>query len=139
LILICNKINGGNIMASITNAKLKITIDAKTKKATCEVTASINFTPYEFNEIKEGLGFRLDCTLWGDDPIYDDHLYSFASKFFPDSSPSASEAISFAVVLPQNKLNEDVGKDEIYARLDLLNTYTLVKVVKKTNVISYSF
>lgn len=126
-------------MASITDARLAITIDAGTKMAKCIVTAKVNFSAYEMAEMKEGLRFRLDCQLWEDDPVWDDFIYTYASKYFPDSSPAATEPVSFEVSLKKDRLNQDIGTDEVFGKLKLVNLYTNVKVTKNTNTISYKF
>ena len=36
-------------------------------------------------------------------------------------------------------LNEDLGTDEVYARMKLSNLYTLVTIAGNTNVVTHSF
>jgi hypothetical protein len=132
-------------MALITSSKLDITVDAAKKTATPVVTCTILFTSFEMSQMKQGLRFRLDCELWGEDLgrgnwlDADDFLYRYSSKFFPDPTPTASESVTFKATFPKSVLDEDIWTDEVYGDLLLRNLYTNVAVRKKTNVISYSF
>ncbi len=131
-------------MATITEAKLQINVDATTHKAKCVVTAKANFTPYEMNEIKEGLTFKLTCWLMADEPVVPTvvipiPLHLYPQKSLPDSTPTAVEKITLEATLLQSQLNSGAGADEIYGQLTLTNEYTEVTRTKKTNVVSYSF
>ena len=78
--------------------------------------------------------------MWEEDVItHDDYLYSYGSKFFPDASPVSPESATFSVVLGLSLLNQEWGRDEIYARLELKNLYTRVTVTAKTNVVKRNF
>lgn len=130
-------------MASITNAKLAITHNHAAKSAKVMVTCKINFSAYEQSEMKDGLRFKLKCQLWGEDSGLtgaDDFLYTIpAAKYFPDATPAASENVAFEVTVGEGLLDEDIGTDEIYAKLKLTNLYTLVTVSKKSNQVTHSF
>jgi hypothetical protein len=134
-------------MATITNAVLGIIIDAAHHTAKCTVTATVNFTKYEMNEIKEGLTFRLDCSLKANEPanpivpyyLVPKLLYTFPSKYFPDPTPTSPEAVKFEATVPQAQLNSGAGSDDVYGLLVLTNQYTEITRQKKTNVITYSF
>lgn len=127
-------------MATITNAKLEVGSNAATGTSNCVVTCRVSFTKYELNEMKEGLKFALHCTLWGEDSITpDDFIFSYASKHYPDASPSNPELATFTATLGTNLLNEDFGTDEVFGRLRLKNLYTGNVVNAKTNVVKRSF
>lgn len=104
------------------------------------------FTAYEMNEMREGLKFILDCSLWDADRSVgewwrggDDHLYSYGSRIFPDASPSASESVTFDVTVGASLLDDESGTDEIFGRLRLRNYYTGAIVTAKTNIVKRKF
>jgi hypothetical protein len=128
-------------MATLTTTNLSITSDAEKKTSHCVVTCKVGFTSFELNDMKNGLRFKLDCTLWGDDSGLngaDDSLYTYGSQFF-DASSKASETATFDVTVGTDLLNEDSGTDEVFAQLTLKNLYTSKKVPKKSNVITRRF
>jgi hypothetical protein len=130
-------------MATLTNANLAIGVNSATKTARCVVTAKVFFTKYEMEEMKQGLKFILHCSLWGEDlgnwlnP--DDFLISYASKWFPDLSPTSPESVTFDITVGVSLLDEDWGTDEVYGLLTLKNLYTGNKVKAKTNVVKRHF
>ncbi|MFA5033010.1 MAG: hypothetical protein WC614_08325 [bacterium] len=132
-------------MATISNANLAITHSHSKNTARCVVTCRINFTTYEVNQMKEGLRFRVDCKLWGEDLGQgnwldpDDYIYTYGSKYLPDASPTNPESLTFDVTVGESLVNEDTFTDEIYGQITLTNLYTLVKVKVKTNVVTHSF
>ncbi len=127
-------------MASITKAKLTISKTPANGTALCTVDCTVSFSPYEMKEMKEGLKFRLDCSLWADDVITDDCIFNYGSKFFPDATPTSSENYQFQATLGLGLLDEDLFfKDEVYGLLKLTNLYTQIKVQKKTNVVTGKF
>jgi hypothetical protein len=80
------------------------------------------------------------CTqdaAWWLDP--DDFLFSFASKFYPDATPTPLEKVIFETTVPLSKLNEDSGTDEVYAELILTNLENGNKQKKRTNVLRHQF
>jgi hypothetical protein len=103
----------------------------------------VTFTPYEMNQMKSGLRFRLRAELWGDDSLVlggDDKLYTYTPvKYFPDAAPTATETVTFDAILGEGVLDEDIGRDEIYARLTLTNLYTMVTVGAKSNTVAHQF
>jgi hypothetical protein len=128
-------------MATLTTTKLTITSDDAKETSHCVVTCNVGFSPFELNDMKNGLRFKLDCTLWGDDSGLngaDDSLYTYGSQFF-DASSTASETATFDVTVGTDLLNEDSGTDEVYAQLTLKNLYTGKKTPKKSNVITRKF
>ena len=86
-------------MATITTARLSISRDRSRKTATPMVTCGVSFTPFEINQMKQGLRFRLKCQLWGADSGLtggDDLLFTYPNlKFFPDASPTGTEEVTF--------------------------------------------
>jgi hypothetical protein len=129
-------------MVTISSQNLQITHDHTKHTARVIVTCNVNFTTYEMNQIKQGLKFKAKCRLWGADSWFtgaDDALYAFPSKYLPDATPAATEKIVFDVTLGENALDEDIGTDEIYAKLTVVNLYTMTSTTKKTNQVSHSF
>jgi hypothetical protein len=129
-------------MATVTNTHLTITSDDKKETSHCVVTCKINFTSYELTEMKEGLRFKLDCKLWGDDSGLngaDNSLFTYSTQFFADASSTATETATFDATLGTSVLNEDFGTDEVYAKAVLTNTYTGQTNSGKSNVISRKF
>ena len=132
-------------MASLSNAKLQIQVDLPQNKAKVAVSCNVNFTPLEMFLMQHGLKFRLGCQIWGEDNGQgawidpDDHLFNYASIFFPDATPKSTELATFNTTVPISVLQEDSGTDEIYGQLILRNLQTLVDVRKKTNVVTHQF
>jgi hypothetical protein len=131
-------------MATITNAVLTI-VHNTNGTANVSVRCNVNFSALELNLMRTipGTWFRLRCQLWGaDSGLFgsDDHRFTFPNSiFFPDANPSPSEFRTFNAVLNDDVLNEDIGTDEIYAKLILNNLNTQVTISKKTNEVSHSF
>lgn len=130
-------------MATITNAVLAITHNHAAKTGRVLVTCKANFTAFELNQMKAGLKFKMICQLWGQDSGLtgaDDFLYTIpTAKYFPDATPNATENVAFEVTVGEGLLNEDLGTDEVYAKLKLSNLYTMITVNKNSNVVSHSF
>ena len=129
-------------MATLSTPALSITHDHAKKLAKVVVTGKITFSAFELNQMKEGLKFKLKCSLWGADSGLtgaDDYLYTLSSKYFPDASPALVENYKFDITLGEGVLDEDWGTDEVYAKLKLINLYTLVAVTKNSNEVSHSF
>lgn len=130
-------------MATITELKLSISHNHTTKTAAPVVTGKIAFSSYELNQMKEGLKFRLKCQLWGEDSGLtgaDDYLYTFDKiMYYPDKTPAALESFTFEKTLGEGVLDEDLGRDEVYARAALTNLYTLITVRKNSNTVSHYF
>lgn len=129
-------------MAKISDAALTITQNTNgTSRAV--VRCKVTFTPYEMNQMKSGLRLRLKAELWGDDAWVfggDDKLYTYTPiKYFPDAAPTTTETITFDTIVGEGVLDEDIGRDEIYARLMLTNLYTMVTASAKTNTINRHF
>ena len=133
-------------MATITEAKLKITHDHSKKTGHAIVTCEIKFTGLELCMMKqcpeENL-FVLKCQLWGEDSFLtgaDDFLYTYDTVHrFPDGSPTAVESRKFEVVVGESLLDEDWGTDEVYGKLLLRNMFTMVQITRNTNTVSHSF
>lgn len=129
-------------MAKISDAALTITQNANgTSRAV--VRCKVTFTLYEMNQMKAGLRLRLKAELWGDDAWAlggDDKVYTYTPiKYFPDAAPTTTETITFDTILGEGVLDEDIGRDEIYGRLTLVNLYTMVTASAKTNTINRHF
>ena len=129
-------------MATLSKPSLSINHDHNKKVGKVVVTGKITFSEFEMNQMKEGLKFKLKCALWGDDSGLtgaDDLLYTLSSKYLPDASPTAVENYKFEVTLGEGVLDEDWGTDEVFAKVKLVNLYTLVAITQNSNIVSHSF
>lgn len=133
-------------MASITDAVLTIAHDHRKKLATPVVKCKVKFTDLELCQMKncpKQKLFKLKCQLWGEDGFLtgaDDHLWTYSDVFyFPDPTPTATEARTFTVTVGEGVLDEDWGQDEVYGKLILQNLLTGSSGSKKTNVVHHSF
>lgn len=130
-------------MATITNRNLTINHNHTAKSAKVMATCKVNFSAFEMAQMKQGLQFKLICQLWGEDSGLngaDDFLYTIPNaKFFPDGTPNASENVAFEATVGEGLLNEDLGTDEVYARMKLSNLYTLVTIAGNSNVVTHSY
>jgi len=129
-------------MATLSKPSLSINHDHNKKVGKVMVTGKITFTEFEMNQMKEGLKFKVKCALWGEDSGLtgdDDHLFTLTNKYLPDASPTAVENYKFEVTVGEGVLDEDWGTDEVYAKVTLINLYTLVAVSKSSNIVSHSF
>ena len=122
-------------------AKVVLTLKHDKKRRTVLVTATptLTFTAYEVNQMQNGLRYRLDCKLYGDDVWYDDHLFTLESQSIGATNPSTSMVTTFTTTVGQSLLNEDWGKDEIYAYVQLYNPYTGVRRSRRSPVVSGYF
>jgi hypothetical protein len=131
-------------MATIANANLVIHVNLPSKKAKVEVACDISFSILDMFLMENGLGFRLDCKVWGEDLGWwlnpDDFLFSYPSRFFPDANPTKVEHVVFSRSdISMRTLDEDLGTDEICAELILKNLEDGSTKKKRTNVVKHKF
>lgn len=133
-------------MATIANAKNVITLGLPAGQAKVVVTCDVRFTNLEMFLMKQGLRFRFDCKVWGEDSFIgadglaaDDFLFAYTSQFYPDVNPAALEKVTFERTVPANLLNEDIGTDEVYGELILTNLEDNSKKRAKSNVVKHQF
>ena len=139
-------------MATINSAAFAITANLPGNKVKAEVTCKLTFTLFEKLMMANGVKFRLNCQLWGDDggviPILninqDDSLYNYPAKFYPDATPALSETYVFSATFNSGTLNEDsmpliALQDEVYALVTLKNLETGVSWKKRSNTINAYF
>jgi hypothetical protein len=130
-------------MASLSNANLTLTRDTDKKTVRAVASVRITFTTFELNQMKQGLRFRLRAKLMGaDSGLFggDDDLFTYTpSKTFPDATPNNVENATFDVVLGEGVLDEDTGTDEIYAKFELTNLFTLVTVRRNSPEVTGNF
>jgi hypothetical protein len=134
-------------MATITTAVLSISHDHTKKTATPVVRTSVLFSPIELHQMitHPGRWFKLKCELWAKDTLLgedgrDDLLYIYNDVyFFSDGNQTALESRIFQVVVGEGLLNEDVGIDEIYAKVRLTNLITSVTITRNSNVVVHSY
>jgi hypothetical protein len=127
-------------MVIILNEKLIINHDHNKKLAEVDVSGELRFTPqelYQMNTNGKRL-FKLKCELWGKDIVTNDKLFIFNPlKYFPDISPSICETFIFREILGEGVLDEDLGKDRVYARLILTNLSNGNQIIDKTDSVSH--
>jgi hypothetical protein len=133
-------------MATLTNSRLNITVNLPTKTARVVVTSQIRFTQLERFLMQNGLRFRLDCKIWGEDRGQDalidsdDHLFHYASIFYPDATPTDIESVTFDRTVTLKVLDEDSSTDEIYGELILKNLQDASTAARqRTNVVEHQF
>lgn len=131
---------GEEIKVIIVDEKLIIDHNQNRKLANVTVSGEIRFSPQEMYQMinyEEKL-FKLKCELWGQDIIDKDKLYTFNPlKYYPSYTPNPIERFTFKEILGQGVLDEDVGKEEIYAKLILTNLLTGNQVIDKTQATSF--
>src|SRR5215218_9933138 len=131
-------------MATLVSSHLTIQLNLPNKMARVVVTGRVQFTTFEFFMLQHGVRFRLDCKIWGEDLGQgnwlnaDDNIFSYASMFFPDTTPAQTENFTFSRDVPQSTLDEDLGTDDIYGEVTITNLENLVRSKQKTNVIHHS-
>ena len=131
-------------MATIANAKLAIQLNLPGGKAKVDVTCDVRFSRLELFLMQNGLRYKLECKVWGQDLGWwlnpDDFLFSYGSLFFPDATPTAIEKVTFSRSdISTSTLNEDIGTDEIYGELILKNLENGSTTKKRTNVVTHKF
>ncbi len=132
-------------MAILINSKLAINLNLPNKMAEVVVTGKVKFTTFEFFMLQNGVRFRLDCRIWGEDwgqgnlLNSDDKLFSYGSKFFPDTNPTQTENFTFTKQVPQSTLDEDTGTDNIYGEVTITNLENLVRSKQRTNIVHHNF
>lgn len=129
-------------MASVNSVRLAVAHDHTTRTAKVSVVAQLGFSAYELSQMQLGLRFKCRCELWGADSGLtgaDDFLYTMFPKYFPDATPAALEEVKFEQTLGEGVLNEDIGTDEVYAKIILQNLYTTVTAKRNSNQVSHRF
>jgi hypothetical protein len=130
-------------MASISSVNLKITVSSN--KLTPVVTYKLAFSQGDLNLLKQFPNlYSVRCELWGSDSGFnggDDKVFIYPiTRHYPDGSISALETGTFEAVLNKGaELDEDLGGDEIYAKLILSNNFANTRVAKNSNEVSGSF
>jgi hypothetical protein len=116
-------------MATLANSVLSVQVNQSTQQATVVVVTDVSFGPGE-----SPLSSRLDCRILGNDPIRDDFLFAFPTRFFTDLGANPSVRFERENV-SRSILNEDIiGADEIVGELTL-RTGTGPAITKRTNVV----
>jgi hypothetical protein len=127
-------------MVIILNEKLIINHDHNKKLSQVAVSGEIRFTPQELYQMTTNGKrlFKLKCELWGKDIVTNDKLFIFNPlKYFPAISPAISEKFTFSEILGEGVLDEDLGREEVYARFILTNLSSGNQIIDKTETVSY--
>jgi hypothetical protein len=94
--------------------------------------------PYPPAESEQTFYYKLRCNIRGEDPIFDDalftmpNIYEFSNHNYPTSAYWQHD-------VDRSYLNEDWGTDEVYAKIILMNLTQHFTNVRKTNVIKREF
>jgi hypothetical protein len=140
-------------MAEMTNVRMEVRPDPKTQTARVLVKCDLHFENRELEIMKrqpELVYFQLFCRLLGKDLgrlgdkvlnlNTDDWIYTYATQFFPDETPSPVESVCFDTRLGSRLLNEDlIGSDEVYAQLILRGRYSFWDCMLVRNTNEYRF
>jgi hypothetical protein len=131
-------------MPSITNRVLTIERREGGKNYNVRVECDIQFTDIELCQMKvcgeETKLYKLKCSVLGDDPVFDDFLFSYSDvKYYPEGNPIPKEHAIFETSASGGLLNEDWGTDDLFARLTLQNLASHVSIEKDTDVIHANF
>lgn len=101
-------------MASLSHPNLVITLASGTSNVHVQASVTVTFSAFELALMKLGLKGRLRCELWGKDGTIltggDDNLLSFNTR-----TVTSSGTQTFSRTIPSSMLNEDIGRDEVYA------------------------
>ncbi len=93
-----------------------------------------------FTRAERGTRFVLHCTLLEKDIRRSELITYFTSIFLPTGSPVATESIRFGALVPTGRLDKDIGKEEVYAKLTLVNLSTMLSVTEaNTNIVKRRF
>lgn len=125
----------------INNPALDIDVDSATNRAQVRVTGSIEFNDIELQLMSQGLAIAVQGRLFGEDLGNDDDLgVPLSPRVFTGVQTRQTSYVVGANSVAGEKLNEDVGKDEVYARLTLNHSLSPVPVAtRESNVIEFSF
>ncbi len=101
-------------MAAIGPVSLKIDPDGS---GASEVTVEYTIT-FSSLDVLGNVEYRERVRLIGDDPLFDDDLITLQNVLVsPNSLPTLNRSIVTQVA--NSTLNEDIGRDEIFARVHL--------------------
>jgi hypothetical protein len=147
-------------MASITDAHLDLVPDDKRKIVKAIVTCKVKFGSFELCLMKncpDSKLFKLTAELWGKQIHFvnpggwgnwggsgfttvDKQVWTYTTAFtFPDPTPTAVESRKFEESLGYELLDLEIGQDTTWGVLRLLNLFTMMEVLQKTNVVVQSF
>lgn len=101
-----------------------------------KVTGVVKASPAEARNMA-AKNYRFVWRMWGDDTFSDDLLFGPD----PASLNVTSQGLEFEGqrVVKASVLNEDWGRDEVYAGVRLLTTYGSTMISRETNQYWYSF
>jgi hypothetical protein len=130
-------------MAIIENSQLTITTAESAGNYKVTVECDIIYSELEFSQMKSSEKtplFSLKCSVWGADPIADSNLLTYTDvKYYPAGSPTSNVHAVFETSVSRSTLDEDLGTDEVYAKLILDNLYVHGPVEKRTNTVKRNF
>jgi len=100
-------------MANIVN--LTLGIKKGTSKSKVTITYDACFTKCE---LQDNTTFIETVKLWGDDLVYDDHLVTLKRSCVSATKECVKRKITRSI--SNSVLNEDLGTDQVYARVKLV-------------------
>jgi hypothetical protein len=87
--------------------------DAGVAKHNATIRFSVSYTQHEIRHPNTHINVQI--TLKGRDVKYDDELITFADKF--NSNGQGVQSLEFHRIVADSELNEDIGRDEVYAEI----------------------
>lgn len=132
-------------MVLILNRTLTVGPAEERKKYKVTVECDLHFNNLEICQMRACGGdipvFQLRCSLWGLDPLFDDHLFDFIEvKNYPEGSPVPDVHAIFETTASGSALNEDWGTDEVFGRLRLKNLLMFTGYLERdTNTVERHF
>lgn len=121
-------------MANITDATL--TYDGAIYPGVTKllIDFTIHWSAYERDP---ELGFDLQTELWGKDVSRDDHLYTGIEGRTRNGEPS--QDVHHSILIGTDRLNEDWGRDEIYAKIKVSPIVEFLTAEATTNEVHRKF
>lgn len=120
-------------MAWIENARLTYDGEIHIGVSRLIVTFTIHWNE---SERVADTGFELNVTLYGKDPCRDDYL--FGENVGYSVNGLATQDVTHSFLVGTDRLNEDWGRDEIYAHITI-RPLTFLPVSANTNEIQGRF
>ena len=133
-------------MAKIINRVLTLTHDKKKHAVRAIVKCDIHFNDLELCQVKvySVRMFKLKCELWGEPTqlktSLDDRseqLFTFPSiYFFHNGQTREVESRLFDVTIQEALLDNELGRDQVFAKLKLYNLSSANIFIGETNIVT---
>ena len=134
-------------MPTLTKPQLDLRIRRPENQVDVDVTTTVRFNTVELNEIRLlGVRYRLACRILEQDPGSDEQVHRFVTRDIPPGSPEQLDnvlSVRFSQAsLPMSRFDMDpsaLNRDEIYARVTLVNTHTGATVTADSEIVEAQF